>query len=203
MTVPQYNTLAPTDTALVYQNNVLGVVPVEQFIESARGIPGMTGPKGASFYTGSGAPSSLLGTIGDSYVDSATGNLWQRGSGGWVNCGVLTIIPSGIAPADHSGAIATGGASQLLMPANAARKGFLVQNLDPVNGCWINNLGNAATPAPPSIYIPAGALYFSPPNAAPTGTIAIWGLVAGAAPTSAQIANNAVNYTGLFVAQDW
>ena len=88
---PQYNTLAPNDTALVYRNNVLGAVPIEQFIESARGIPGPGGAKGASFYAGSGAPSSLLGANGDSYVDASTGNLWQRGSGGWVTSGYVMV----------------------------------------------------------------------------------------------------------------
>ena len=94
MAAPQtaFSSLSPTDSALVYQNNILGTILVEQLVESARGLPGLTGPKGASFYTGSGAPSSLLGTIGDSYVDSATGNLWQRGSGGWVNTG-LAMVP--------------------------------------------------------------------------------------------------------------
>ena len=88
---PQFNTLTPNDTVMVYQNNVLGTLPIEQLIESARGISGQAGPKGASFYTGSGAPSALLGANGDSYVDSATGNLWQRGSGGWVNSGYVMV----------------------------------------------------------------------------------------------------------------
>lgn len=64
---------------------------------------------------------------------------------------------------DLSGSITTGGVSQLLLPAGIYNKGFEIQNTS-LGDLWINELGNAATTASPSLKIPAGALYETPIN---------------------------------------
>jgi hypothetical protein len=59
---------------------------------------------------------------------------------------------------DRSGTIATGGASQLLMPANPQRSYLFVQNLS-TGDLWIN-FGTAAVASQPSIRIPANPASF-------------------------------------------
>lgn len=62
------------------------------------GPQGPVGPAGATWYTGTGMPSSLLGNNGDLYLDTATGNLYEKILGVWVFEGTLTIqngLPTG------------------------------------------------------------------------------------------------------------
>lgn len=53
-------------------------------IPGSSGSPGPAGPAGAdgadgqSVHAGSGAPSAGLGVVGDKYVDTANGDLWQK-----------------------------------------------------------------------------------------------------------------------------
>lgn len=78
-----------------------------------------------------------------------------------------------------SATIVTGGVAQQLMAANAARKGYKLQNQS--NGpLWINVLG-AATADNNSLQIPAGAYYEPPPKGIPLTAISIIGATTGQA----------------------
>lgn len=57
--------------------------------------PPGTGPAGASFLIGSGAPSSELGQNGDSYLDAVTGELYVKNEGSWTLAGSVGGVPSG------------------------------------------------------------------------------------------------------------
>ena len=51
-----------------------------------QGLPGpagMNGAAGSQIYTGSGVPSSGVGTTGDFYLNTANGDYYHRTSGGW------------------------------------------------------------------------------------------------------------------------
>lgn len=63
------------------------------------GDPGSDGSDGASVLTGSGVPAAGLGNVGDVYIDSATGELYSKGAGGWTLSGSLKG-PEGDAGAD-------------------------------------------------------------------------------------------------------
>lgn len=61
----------------VYENVVDVFVDVE-------GVQGATGPRGASLLTGSGPPDASIGTLGDTYVDVLTGDIYgPRAADGW------------------------------------------------------------------------------------------------------------------------
>lgn len=64
-----------------------------------------------------------------------------------------------------------GTTATTLIPANASRRGFAVQNQGS-GSIWINNLG-AATADQNSLQIAAGAYFEFPPNSAPTGAISV------------------------------
>ncbi len=85
-----------------------------------------------------------------------------------------------VACVDRSGALTVGGTAQTLMAANPARRGYRVQNLSSTD-LWINDKGQAATAAPPSIKLVAGALYESPAWGASNGSISIFGVATGQA----------------------
>ena len=63
---------------------------------------------------------------------------------------------------DVSGTIAVGGTAQQLIAARDSASGYCVQNLDASVDLWVNDEGGAATAAPGSIKIPAGAMYETP-----------------------------------------
>jgi hypothetical protein len=48
------------------------------------GATGATGKTGASIITGKGAPASTVGTDGDTYINSETGEIYTKVSGAWV-----------------------------------------------------------------------------------------------------------------------
>jgi hypothetical protein len=52
--------------------------------------------------------------------------------------------PTNVTPTDCSGTIATGGTAQNAFTANAARKGFIIANIDTAEVMWINFTGTAA-----------------------------------------------------------
>lgn len=78
---------------------------------------------------------------------------------------------------DRSGTIATGGVAQQLMAANAARRGFWVQNTS-LADLWISEVGTAAV-AGASIQIPSGAIYETMAHAVPIAAISIFGATTG------------------------
>lgn len=80
---------------------------------------------------------------------------------------------------DRSGTITTGGASQILMPANLQRRGFFVQNLS-TEDLWI--LDNAsATTGQPSLRIPQNSSFTTPFTVTPSTSINIIGATTGSA----------------------
>lgn len=52
-----------------------------------KGEKGDNGKDGTSIYTGSGAPESSDGKVGDIYVDSESGDLYCKGESGWIKTG--------------------------------------------------------------------------------------------------------------------
>lgn len=59
-----------------------------QGIQGIIGNNGSAGPNGLNFSSGTGAPAG--GNTGDSYLDRATGQLWTKATGTWVQNGNLT-----------------------------------------------------------------------------------------------------------------
>jgi hypothetical protein len=55
----------------------------------ADGSDGSNGSNGASVRTGEGAPAAGLGSVGDVYIDSTTGDLYAKEAGGWAKTGNL------------------------------------------------------------------------------------------------------------------
>ncbi len=52
-----------------------------------KGDKGADGKDGTCIYTGSGAPKSSEGKVGDLYVDSESGDLYSKGENGWIKTG--------------------------------------------------------------------------------------------------------------------
>lgn len=83
----------------------------------------------------------------------------------------LAASGSGVTPTDAATlAITTGGTSQTVFAANAARRSFIFQNISD-SAMWLNFSAAAAADAP-SIYVAAGA-YFEP-FVAPTTSISVF-----------------------------
>lgn len=80
---------------------------------------------------------------------------------------------------DRGGTITTANTSQVLAPANPARRGFTIQNQSTGN-LYINGL-TAATADYHSLLIPAGAMYESRDVHSGTGVLNIIGPTAGQA----------------------
>ena len=85
----------------------------------------------------------------------------------------------------RSGTIATGGTAQQLMAANAARKGWWLQNLS-TGDLWVNRFGGTASAAQPNIQIPSGALYETPAGGAGSILVSIYGATTGQAFASGE-----------------
>lgn len=75
-----------------------------------QGIQGIQGPAGSSTLFGTGAPASGLGSDGDSYIDTATYDLYTKSAGSWTNRGSLKGAngTNGIGNAIFTGAGAPG-----------------------------------------------------------------------------------------------
>ena len=100
-------------------------------------------------------------------VDPATGQPVPPGQ---------TSQPSLPEGSNRSGSITTGGQSQLIAPANPARKVFTGQNLS-TGDLWVNDLGLDAGPSAPSKRAPAGATF----KANYRNAVSIWGATTGQA----------------------
>ncbi len=55
--------------------------------DGANGLNGKDGSDGSKIYTGSGAPSSSLGSTGDIYIDVDTGDMYSKGDSSWARTG--------------------------------------------------------------------------------------------------------------------
>lgn len=97
----------------------------------------------------------------------------------------LPIVFSTATITSSSGTIATGGAAQSLMAANAARKGWFIQN-NSTGDLWVNRFGGTAIAGQPSILIPAGALYETPDGGSGGNALSIYGATTGQTFTAAE-----------------
>ena len=91
-----------------------------------------------------------------------------------ISGGAIKTIEAPITAVNAS--VVVTGASQLILPVNLARRGFMV--IDYTNPCAINPTGAAALGASGSIQIPAGVPYFSPPGGFAGNAIAFIGTAA-------------------------
>lgn len=82
-------------------------------------------------------------------------------------------------PVSRSGTITTGGTAQTLMSANAARRGWTLQNLS-TGDIWVSDVGAAAA-SQPSLKVPAGALYETPAGYGSVGAVSVFGATTGQA----------------------
>jgi hypothetical protein len=93
------------------------------------------------------------------------------------------VRPATAAMVDRSGTIATGGASQVAMPANANRRYLLIQNpTSAAASFWVTFVtGNAAVNASPSIEIAPGVTLTFEASFVPTDVVNV------NAPTTGQV----------------
>lgn len=109
------------------------------------------------------------------YMDQS-GNLCTSGAGG--SGGTTdTVVKS--TQTSRSGSIATGGSSQVFIPANPSRRGFTFQNQS-VADMYINESGTAA-PDNSSLRVPAGGYFTPPPQQSSTGAVSVFGATTGQA----------------------
>ena len=97
----------------------------------------------------------------------------------------LPIVFSTATITSRSGTIATGGTAQSLMAANAARKGWFIQN-NSTGDLWVNRFGGTAIAGQPSLLIPAGALYETPDGGSGGNALSIYGATTGQTFTVAE-----------------
>ena len=97
----------------------------------------------------------------------------------------LPIVFSTATITSRSGTIATGATAQTLMSANAARKGWFIQN-NSTGDLWVNRFGDPAIAGQPSLLIPAGALYETPDGGSGGNALSIYGATTGQTFTSAE-----------------
>lgn len=82
---------------------------------------------------------------------------------------------TGVTKIDRSGTITLANTAQTLMPANASRHGWSLQNKSTAN-MWFNDLGGTADPASnSSTYLPPGAYYESESGGASIASVSIIG----------------------------
>lgn len=84
---------------------------------------------------------------------------------------------------DRSGTLTTGGTAQQIAPVNTIRLGWSVYNLHATSDLWVNTL-TTAVQSQPSLRIPAGAMYETPPGGQGTGAISVVGPTTGQAFTA-------------------
>lgn len=86
-------------------------------------------------------------------------------------------MPLNVSPTDRGGTIAAGGVAQTVMPANANRRAFAMQNTGPAD-LWFSWLATAVAAAPSFLLAP-GAYYECPNEAVPVGALPIIGSITG------------------------
>lgn len=96
--------------------------------------------------------------------------------------GGFTIAGNPVTETNRSGTITAGGVAQTLMAANAARGGFIIQNVS-TGDLWFSSVGTAAA-SQPSIWLPAGSYYEPPETGVPITAISIFGATTGQAFTA-------------------
>ncbi len=126
-------------------------------------------PTGAEIITALGAPAQ---TTDIQSLRTALGSPLQVGT--VQSDTVIRAVAS-----DRGGTITAGGTAQQLMAANAARRGYSVQNQS-TGDLYINAL-TTATIDYHSLKIPAGSLYETPSNHVGPGAVSIIGATTAAA----------------------
>jgi hypothetical protein len=97
------------------------------------------------------------------------------------------MATGGVTKTDRSGRITLGNSAQSLMPANASRHGWSLQNRSTTD-MYFNDVGGTADPtASNATYLPAGAYYESELGGASVQAISIYGATTNA----------------IFVAKEW
>ena len=74
-------------------------------------IKGSDGKQGSAIHTGSGAPKADLGDIGDLYLDTNTGDVYEKTADGWVKLANLKGPAGPQGPQGSKGADGSGGSS--------------------------------------------------------------------------------------------
>lgn len=85
----------------------------------------------------------------------------------------------------RSGTITLGGTAQSFMTANAARKGWFIQN-NSTGDLWVNRFGGTASAAQPSILVRPGRMYETPPGGSGGNALSIFGATTGQAFTAGE-----------------
>jgi len=120
-----------------------------------------------------GAPTTLVDK-NDLIIGTAGNPLFV--SGGTTPGGAIPTTGNQVTYTDRSGTVTTGGTAQVLMAANAARRGFFVQN-NSTGNLTINGLGTATTTA--GMILAPGQLYEAPATGVPLTAISILGATTG------------------------
>jgi len=89
----------------------------------------------------------------------------------------ISEISLQITKTDRSGTITTGGTAQVLMAANASRRGWELQN-NSSSDLWFNEIGGTAVATAPSFKVPPGS-YISSDAGVTTSAISLIGQVSG------------------------
>lgn len=79
---------------------------------------------------------------------------------------------------DRSGVLTLGGTAQQIAPANSVRLGFAILNLHASSDLWYSTLATAVQ-SQPSMRIPAGSMYETPPGGQGIGAISVIGPTTG------------------------
>lgn len=90
--------------------------------------------------------------------------------------GLTPINAAPVIYTDRSGVVAAGATAQTLMAANAARRGFCVQN-NSTGNLTISSVGVASASA--GLILRPGQLYEAPLGGVPTAAISILGAITG------------------------
>jgi hypothetical protein len=160
----------------------LGPVLMVTLTDPVTGLP-------ATISGGGGGPASSVSVSNFPASQAVTGTFWQATqpvSGPLTDTQLraTAVSVSAITPAltctDRSGTITVGGTAQSLMAANPLRRGYRVQNVSSAD-LWLNDTGNPATAAPPSIKLVPNALYENPIWGVSSAAVSIFGAATGQA----------------------
>lgn len=96
--------------------------------QGTAGTAGATGARGASALTGTGVPAASLGANGDSYVDGATGLIYQKASGAWTQVSGASLRgPTGPAGSGTGGTTFDPAALPVGTALSASDEGVIIQ----------------------------------------------------------------------------
>ncbi len=97
--------------------------------------------------------------------------------------GTVTAVQTTYQPVTRSGTVTAGGVAQVLMAANAARRGWSLQNQS-TGDLWLNELGGTAAATQPAVQIAPGASVVNVTNGVSLLAISVFGVTTGQAFTA-------------------